>query len=196
MSSDEARSLSLRGRTGAHPAAGTENVRPAGLDAPPGLAHVVVRQVRRSATRTLCLPPRTEWSVAALVEGHQRLAQLAAAHGLQALEHPLLALLCDPTKTPRSHRRWQQILPVRGGASASVLGSEASFGRAYDGLYLDVRGQGPLDLLHQYLLEQYLPRFKHALTRPCIYHRLVEGGRGHDESDCVWHVLVPVCLAI
>ena len=166
----------------------------------PGLAgDLPVRQIQRSAVRAVCLPPEPEWSLGSLREGHRKLAQLAAAQGLQLLESPLVALLADPAHSERAGWRWQQLLPVRGRLRDADLGPGISMQRTFGGLYLETRASGGPDklaLLYQHLFGHYLPRYKHELTRPCIYHRILDGLDGRSAAGLTISVLVPVVLSI
>jgi hypothetical protein len=157
------------------------------------------RQIRRSATRALALPVETEWTIASLRHGGERLAELSLQHGLSPLEPALLALLCDPLRTQRSDWRWQQLQPVRGLCHAAELGAEASLVWTFSGACLETESAGGLPALRRlyaFAFGEYLPRFKHRLAHPCIYHRVLAGPEGADPAVLRMALTFPVVLTI
>jgi hypothetical protein len=159
----------------------------------------VFRQARRSASRALALPAEPEWTLASLRRGGERLAELALQHGLSPLEPALLTLLCDPFRTQRKDWRWQLLQPVRGLAHAADLGADASLGWTFSGACLETECQGGLPALRRlyaFAFGEYLPRFKHRLAQPCIYHRVLAGLEGADPAGLRMALSFPVVLTI
>jgi hypothetical protein len=159
----------------------------------------VFRQIRRSATRALALPPEPEWTLDSLRRGGERLAELAQKHGLAPLEPALLALPCDPLRTKRKDWRWQQLQPVRGLAHAADLGAEASLVWTFSGACLETEchgGLAALRRLYDFTFGEYLPRFKHRLAQPCIYHRTLGELDDADPAELRLVLTFPVVLTI
>ena len=166
-------------------------------DASPG--GVVVRQRTRIAVQALQLPLDRNWTVAQLRDGKQRLAQTAAKQQLRVLEPPLATLLANPAVDPPEEWSWQLLQPVSGRVQVDALDEDISVGRTHGGTFVQAtttEGLAGLDRLYEHLFRDYLPRYKHRLTRPCIYHRATDGVEGDDPNGLLLVVFVPVMLSL
>ncbi|MBW2524247.1 MAG: hypothetical protein JRI23_08740 [Deltaproteobacteria bacterium] len=159
----------------------------------------VVHQCNRTAVRALQLALSAPWSVAELREGKQRLAQVAAKHQLRVLEPPLAALHANPAVDPKDAWTWHLLQPVCGKVVVAELDDGITVGRTLPGTYLQTSttdGLAGLDRLYDYLFSDYLPRYKHRLTRPCIYHRVTEGAQKDNPDGLLFMVFLPVMLSL
>ncbi len=168
---------------------------PAGLEAQEAeLGHVQL--VHRAAVRALCLALEPGFSLGALDQARQKLAQMAAAQGLRVLEQPLFTLDADPLGDPPERWSWRLLLPIRGKAEAD---DEVTVARTHGGTFVQVTppgGIGELGQVYAHVLGSYLPRYKHALSRPCIYHRLLGAAEAADQGGLAVAVWFPVILSI
>ena len=79
------------------------------------------------------------------------------------------------------------------------LDEEISIGRTDAGSYVQTsttEGPAGLPRLYEHLFYDYLPRYKHRLTRPCIYHRATDGLERDDPNGLLLVVFVPVMLSL
>lgn len=170
----------------------------------PGSAGLVssydIDEVQRQATRALVLDLGTNagdgFPLKSLREGHQKLSQVAAIQKLRVLEAPLLALHADPMEDVPADWQWHLLLPVRGPAKST---DDVTTGRLHGGMYVTAvtRGGFPdLDNLYAYLFGEFLPARKQQLTRPCIYHRILDGLDGHDPASLTIEAFVPIQLSL
>ena len=159
----------------------------------------VVRQRNRVAVQALQLPLARDWTVAQLRDGKQRLAQTAAKQQLRVLEPPLATLLANPVVDPPETWSWQLLQPVSGRVQVDDLDEDISTGRTHGGTFVQAtttEGLAGLDRLYGHLFREYLPRYKHRLTRPCIYHRATDGLERDDPNGLLLVVFVPVMLSL
>lgn len=168
----------------------------------PGVAGLVgdyeSQQLIRQTLRALALPLERNFRVEALREGQQKLSQVAAAQQLRVLEAPLFALHGDPVEDLPHEWSWQLLLPVRGRAQA-IEADGITVERVHGGQYVEtLTKKGFPDLLNLYtfFLGHYLPRSKHQLTRPCIYHRVVSGLESDDPAKLTLAVFMPIQLSL
>jgi hypothetical protein len=167
-------------------------------DAEPS-AEPMFRQVGLTAARALALRPEPAWTIASLRQGAELLAAIAARHGLTAPEPAALALLCHPLRTKRADWSWQQLLPVHGLAPASALGDEARMVWTLGGTSLETETRaelGALRRVYSFALGDYLPHYKHRLSQPCIYHRLLGRLERTVPAAFLMSVSFPVVLTI
>jgi DNA gyrase inhibitor GyrI len=159
----------------------------------------LIRQARRPALRGLSRPLPAKLTVASLREGREQLAQLAATHQLQVVERPLFVLDADPSTDPRETWSWRTLLPIGGRLRKDELPEDVTVARTDGGTYVNTttpRGLPDLDRVYRYFFEQYLPRYKHRLTRPCIFHRVLDGIEGDDPAALTVAVFFPVILSL
>lgn len=159
----------------------------------------LVRQISRTAVRALQLPLTQKWTAAELREGRQRLAQTAAKQQLRVLEPPLATLLANPAVDPPEVWSWHLLQPVSGHVRTDELDEDITTGRTHAGSYVQTtttQGLAGLEELYEFLFHDYLPRYKHRLTRPCIYHRATDGLERHDPDGLLLVVFVPVMLSL
>ncbi|MBI4704328.1 MAG: hypothetical protein HY744_24755 [Deltaproteobacteria bacterium] len=155
-----------------------------------------IRTVRRPVVRALGLPLAPGFTLATLREAHRRLSDDAAVRGLSLAESPLLVLRSDPLAVPRADWSWQLALPVTGLGRAP---GEAELVRLHGGTYVEAvtdRGFAELPRLYRHVLGRIFPRFKHALTRPCILHRVIAGLEQDDPGAVLVAVLLPAQLSL
>lgn len=169
----------------------------AGLPSPE--SQFLVRQANRTAVQTLELPLAADWTVDQLRDGKHRLAQTAAKQQLRVLEPPLATLYANPAVDPPEIWTWKLLQPVSGHIRSEGLDEEIGVGRTYPGNYVQTvttEGVAGLDRLYHYLFHDYLPRYKHRLTRPCIYHRASEGLEPDGSRQLLLVVFLPVMLSL
>lgn len=174
-----------------------------GASAPSAIGSLVLpgyplEQFRRSAQRALSLKLGRGFTLQDLRDGFSTLTQYAATHQLKAQEQPLLTLTSNPTTTTPFWWTWEISLPVAGDAHADEdkgIGITTIDG----GTYVRVVSGGGFDTLpklYANLLGEVLPTYRHELTRPAIYHRILTGIEGKDLEGLTFGVLVPINLSI
>jgi len=162
-------------------------------------AELRVRQIRRSAVRALRAELPSDWNVAALREGFQRLAQFAAKRHLRVVEPPLFVLHGNPVLDDESARSWHLLLPVLGKVTADALDEGMSVDTTEGGAFVQATtasGLPGLERLYDFLFHRYLPRYKHVMTRPRIFHRAPDGLDGNDPRKLTVTAIVPVTLSL
>ena len=166
----------------------------------PGAAGMVgdyaVEEIQRQTVRSLVLELDRDFTVAALRDGQKKLSQLAAVQRLRALEAPVFALHGDPQEDLPHEWTWQLMLPVRGPAKRT---DDVSTGRLHGGMYVQTvtdRGFADLRNVYTYLLGDFLPHHKQQLTRPCIYHQVLDGLDSDDPRKLTLTVFVPIQLSL
>lgn len=145
------------------------------------------------------MPLAPDWSVASLRDAHQQLAQVAAKQKLRVIEPPLFALNANPVVDDRPAWTWQAMLPIQGRVVADELSEAVSVARTEGGSFLlatTTEGLPGLDRLYDFLFHEYLPRYKHVLTRPQLMHRAVDGIDSGDPKKLTIAVIVPIMLSL
>ncbi len=147
----------------------------------PGSAGMVgsydIKEITRQTVRALTMSLDRDFTVSQIKEGQAKLAQIAAKQSLRVLEQPLIALKGDPMVDPPSEWTWELTLPVRG----KVLADEDAGltpDRIHGGMYVETLTQGgfaDLRNVYTFSLGRFLPSRKQQLTRPLIYHRVLDG---------------------
>ncbi len=156
------------------------------------------KQLRRPAMRALARPLESQFTMDQLRAAQNALAQTAAVQQLTTLEQPLLALNNNPLEDPVEDHSWVAMLPVRGPAKAAE-DAKISVSRVHGGHYLrtlTLGGFADLPDLYAYFLRDWLPERKHQLTRPSIYHRVVDGIASDDLATPSVAVLFPIHLSL
>lgn len=156
------------------------------------------REVMRQTVRGLGLTLAEGFGAAEIREAKQKLAQAAASQGARPVEEALLALHGDPVEDAPHEWVWKLVLPIRGPAKADEE-ANLSIERIEGGSYIETMTHGGLsDLpnLYTYFLGSFLPSKKQQLTRPLIYHRVVDGlDSGHAEKLAL-QVFIPIQLSL
>jgi DNA gyrase inhibitor GyrI len=166
----------------------------------PGAAGLVgtyeIQEAARPTCRALALALGKDFDVPELRAASQKLAQTAARQGLRALEPALCALYGDPMEDPPHAWSWKAVLPFRGPFKADGdVAVEVVHGGAYV-QSVTTKGFEDLRNLYTYLLGEYLPRHKQELTRPIIYHRVLDGIEGDDPGKLTLCVYIPIQLSL
>lgn len=136
-----------------------------------------VEERTRQTVRALVMALDRNFTVGQVKDAQEKLSQTAAKQKLKVLEQPLIALKADPMADPPGDWEWELTLPVRG----RVLADEDAGitpGRIVGGMYVEtVTNKGFKDLrsVYMYCLGRFLPSRKQQLTRPLIYHRVLDG---------------------
>lgn len=155
-------------------------------------------EVQRQAVRALSTPLSKDFSIAELREAQEKLAQIAAKQGLQALEQPMFALEADPMEQVPHEWSWKLYLPVRGKAVADE-GAGVTVERLHSGAYIETQTAGgfrDLRNLYTYFLGEFLPVRHQQLTRPVIYHRVLSGLESDEPSQLTLGVFLPFGMTL
>lgn len=136
-----------------------------------------IEEITRQTVRSLVMPLDRNFTVAQLNEAREKLSQAAAKQKLRVLEPPLIALEADPMEDPPGEWTWELVLPVRGRALADESAGITP-GRIFGGMYVETvttKGFKDLRSVYMFCLGRFLPAHKQQLTRPLIYHRVLDG---------------------
>ncbi len=151
---------------------------PATIPGSAGLVGVYdIEENTRQTVRSLVLDLDRDFTVEQVKEGQTKLSQTAAKQKLRVLEPPLIALHGDPMVDAPGEWTWELVLPVRG----KVLADEDAGlrpGRIHGGMYattMTPKGFKDLRSVYMFCLGRFLPSRKQQLTRPLIYHRVLDG---------------------
>lgn len=168
----------------------------------PGSAGMVgaydLQEIIRQTVRSLVLPLDRNFTVDQLKEGQAKLAQAAAKQKLSVLEQPLIALKADPMQDPPGDWEWDLVLPVRGRVLADEE-SGLSAGRIHGGMYVETvtqKGFRDLRSVYMYCLGRFLPSHKQQLTRPLIYHRVLDGLETGRPEKLTLAIYFPIQLSL
>lgn len=155
----------------------------------------------RQTARALTAPLDKHLTAAHLKEAFDRLAAIAEAQKLAAVEEPLFALKGDPTEDPPHKWEYEAVLPIRGSGKGE---DGVSVARVQGGMHIFTitpRGLPDLRNVYVYLFGKFMPAKKQQLMRPYLLHRVVEGLGGddrapaHDDALTI-AVYVPAVLSI
>jgi hypothetical protein len=154
-------------------------------------------EVSRHTVRALSLALDKNFTVEELRDGQQKLAGVAEAQKLKMLEPPLFVLHGDPMEDLPHEWTWQLVQPVTGKITADE-GAAIGIARVEGGSYIQTGTRGFADLrnLYTFFLGHYLPYHKQELTRPVIYHRVLEGIESHDPDHLALAVFIPYYLSL
>jgi DNA gyrase inhibitor GyrI len=156
------------------------------------------REVRKQTMRALAVSLSEGFGNAEIRQAKQKLALAAASQGAQPVEEALIVLNGDPVEDAPSEWTWQLVLPIRGEAKADEEAG-LSLERVHGGSYIETITHGGLpDLpdLYTYFLGDFLPSCKQQLTRPVIYHRVVDGLDGDNPKKLVLEIFIPIQLSL
>jgi DNA gyrase inhibitor GyrI len=153
----------------------------------------------RQTARALVTPLDRHITGASLAAAFERLAAVAAAQKLTAVEEPLFALKGDPTEDPPHKWEYEAVLPIRGAAKPD---EGVTLARVQGGMHIFTitpRGLPDLKNVYVYLFGKFMPAKKQQLMRPYLLHRMVDvdGGSAprHDDALTI-AVYVPAVLSI
>ncbi len=155
-------------------------------------------ETQRQAVRALAIKLSRDFSIAEVREGAAKLAQLAAVSGLTVLEGALIALDGDPTEVVPHEWSWKLLLAVRGPAKADEAAG-VTVDRLFAGSYLETVTHGgfpDLRNLYTFFLGHFLPQRRQELTRPVIYHRVLEGIDRDDPAALTLAVFLPFSMTL
>lgn len=168
----------------------------------PGAAGMVgtydYEEVQRNARRALAMDLGNDFTMPEMRAARDKLAQHAAKQKLKVVEQALIVLHADPVEDPPNEWNWTLVLPVSGRAQADEEAG-ISVTRIQGGAYIEsITTKGFKDLynLYTYVLGRLLPSHKQMLTRPEIYHRVVQGVENDNPSKCSVAVFVPFYLTL
>jgi len=168
----------------------------------PGSAGMVgtydYEEIQLNARRALSLELHRDFTMAELRDAQDKLAQHAAKHKLRVLEQALIVLHADPVEDPPHDWTWTVVLPVSGRAQADEE-TGITVTRIQGGAYIEtLTTSGFKDLynVYTYVLGRLFPAHKQMLTRPEIYHRVVDGIESDNPSKCSVAVFVPFYLTL
>ncbi len=168
----------------------------------PGAAGMVgsypCEEITRNAMRALALELPLDFKPETVGEAQAKLSQTAAVQQLRVLEAPLLALYADPMEDVPYEWTWRMLLPVRGRAKADE-DAGISVERIYGGQYIETVTTGGFDDLNNvytYFLGHFLPARKQQLTRPLLYHRVLDGIEGGPGKRHTLKVFIPIQLSL
>ncbi len=192
-----------------HQAGASRQGAPYAYSEQPGLhEHYPLSQSLRSTQRALALAVeapvpdggKRELGIAKeiLRQGQSKLAQTAAVQQLRVLEQPLIALHANPLEDKRRDWSWELLLPVLGPSKAD---EDAGIGirRVHGGAYVETvttEGFEDLDNLYNYVIGRHLPEHKHELTRPTLYHRVMDGLGADERTPLTLAVYIPIVLSL
>ncbi len=152
----------------------------------PGTAGLVssydYEEIQRQARRALVIELGKDFTMEELRAGRDKLSQHAARLKLKVLEQALIVLHADPVEDPPHEWTWTLALPVSGRAKADE-DAAISVGRIQGGTFIETmttKGFEDLRNLYSFVLGRLLPGHKQMLTRPEIYHRVVDGIESDD----------------
>jgi hypothetical protein len=126
------------------------------------------------------------------------MAQLAAKQKLRVLEEPLIALDNNPMEDLPHDWKWSLLLPVRGPAKADEA-SGVTTTRIHGGAYLETmtpKGFDDLYNVYAFFLGRFMPDHKQQLTRPVIYHRVIDGIESDDPRKLSLAIFLPYYLSL
>jgi hypothetical protein len=168
----------------------------------PGISGMVgsydYTEITRQAARALSLKLDQDFTVAQLRDSQKKLSQLAAKQGLRVVEQPLFSLSGNPMTDAPHEWDWELLLPVRGRAKSDE-DAGVSTARIHGGAYLESmtpRGFGDLASLYMFFLGHFFPSHKQQLTRPLIYHRVLDGIENDDPDQLTLAVYLPYNLSL
>lgn len=168
----------------------------------PGAAGLVgtydYEEVQRPTRRALSVDLGHDFTMSELRAARDKLAQHAAKQKLEVLEQALIVLHADPMEDPPHEWTWTLVLPVSGRARADE-DAGISVTRIRGGAYIETlttKGFKDLYNLYTYVLGRLLPSHKQMLTRPEIYHRVVDGLENDNPGKCSVAVFVPFYLTL
>jgi hypothetical protein len=155
-------------------------------------------ETTRHTVRAVSLALDKNFTVEELRVGQEKLAAVATAQKLRTLEPPLFILHGDPMENVPHEWTWQLVQPVTGKIVADE-GAGIGIARVEGGSYIQTttqRGFPDLFNLYTFFLGHYLPYHKQELTRPVIYHRVLEGIESHDPARLTLAVFIPYYLSL
>jgi DNA gyrase inhibitor GyrI len=157
-----------------------------------------IEEHTRQTVRALVMPLERDFTVPQLKSAQEKLSQTAAKQSLRVLEQPLIALKADPMEDPPGDWEWELVLPVRGRVMAD---EEAGItpGRIHGGMYVEThtpKGFKDLRSVYMYCLGRFLPAHKQQLTRPLIYHRVLDGLETGRPDKLTLAIYFPIQLSL
>jgi hypothetical protein len=100
-------------------------------------------------------------------------------------------------ENPPHEWTWELVQPVTG--KIVVDGTGIGIARVEGGSYIETatqKGFPDLRNLYTFFLGSYLPYHKQQLTRPLIYHRVIEGIESIDPAKLTLAVFIPYYLSL